>query len=164
MAGKKDMTLHVGVRLSGSLDAAHHPAVTAVYEQLDSSPSGNGVVGANGDIDLKNMDFSGKLHNRRIYITFSLSGIIQDASGQSLRFHFPPDPAKAIVIKYKGNSTTEGMTPLPGANEMSLVLDNKNLAGRKYEYCLNVLVGTAGPGPGSQVTCVLDPLIVNRLR
>jgi len=160
MAGKKDMTLHIGVRLSGSLDAANHPAVTAVYDQLDSNPPGNRVVAANGDIDLNEMDFDGKIHNRKVDITFSLSGNIQGGSGQSLRFHFPPDPAEAIVVKYKGKPTTDGMTPRAGANEMSLVLDDENRARRKYEYCLNVLVATAGPG--NHVTCVLDPLIVNR--
>jgi hypothetical protein len=162
MAGKKDMTLHIGVRLSGSLDAANHPAVTAVYEQMDSNPPGTDVVAANGDIDLNGMDFDGKIYTRKVDITYSLSGKIQGASGQSLRFRFPSNPAEAIVVKYKGKPTTVGMTPRPGATEMSLVLDNDNRAKRKYDYCLNVLVATAAPGPGNQVTCVLDPLIVNR--
>lgn len=162
MIDKNDMTLHVGVQLSGSLDAANHPTVTAVYSQLDSDPPSKGVVAANGDIDLNQMDFDGKRFNKRTEITFTLSGNIDDPAGQPLAFRFPVDPSQAVEVKYKGNRTCEGMTPRAGDNAMSVVLDDEDHANRTYEYCLSVRLHTAGAAVGEHVTCVLDPLIVNR--
>jgi hypothetical protein len=162
MPVKNDMTLHVGVRITGSVDAANHPAVTAVYDQLGSSPPSNGVVAANGDIDLNRMEFEGRRFNRQTDITFTLSGEVHGPGGRPLEFRFPADPDEAIAVKYKGKRTREGMTPRAGANAMSVVLDDEDRESRTYEYCLNVLVATAGPAVGDHVTCVLDPLIVNR--
>lgn len=162
MSGRTDMTLHVGVRLSGSLDAANHPTVTAVYDQLDSHPPSNGVVAANGDIDLNQMDFDGTRFNKRTDITFTLSGNIDNPSGQPLAFRFPADPEHALEIKFQGNRTHDGMTPRQGASAMSVVLDDEDRANRTYEYCLSVQVHTTGAAVGDHVTCVLDPLIVNR--
>lgn len=162
MQDKNDMTLHVGVRLSGSLDSANHPAVTAVYELLDSEPPSRGVVAANGDIDLNQMDFDGKRYSKRTDITFTLAGEINDPAGQPLAFRFPADPDQAIEVKYKGSRTHDGMTPRAGADPMSVVLDDEDHANRTYQYCLSVRVHTAGAAVGEHVTCVLDPLIVNR--
>ena len=162
MNDKNDMTLHVGVRLSGSLDAANHPTVTAAYEQLGSDPPSKGVVAANGDIDLNQMDFDGKRYSKRIDITFSLSGDIESPDGDPLAFRFPANPEQAIEVKYQGERTREGMTPRAGPDAMSVVLDDEDRANRTYEYCLSVRVHTAGAAVGDHVTCKLDPLIVNR--
>lgn len=161
MTGKTDMTLHVGVRLSGSLDAASQPTVTAAYDQLGSDPPSSGVVSANGDIDLNRMDFDGRRFNKQTDITFTLSGAIDGPSGQSLAFGFPSDPEQAIEVKYQGRSTRDGMTPRAGASPMSVVLDDEDRANRTYEYCLNVQVDS-GAAAGERVICALDPLIVNR--
>lgn len=160
--GKSDMTLHVGVDIIGSVDADNPGAVSAVYRQLGSEPPSEGVVSANGDINLNRMDFDGKRFNRKTDITFTLSGSVTAPEGQLLEFRFPTDPEEAIVVKYNGQRTPDGMTPRAGADPMSVVLDDDNRDSRTYDYCLNVLVATGAPAAGKDVTCRLDPRIVNR--
>lgn len=162
MNHKNDMTLHVGVNITGSWDADNQPTIRAQYQQLDSNPRSKDVVKPNGDIDLNNMEFDGKHFNKNTDITFTLSADMDNPTGQPMEVRFPDDPREAVVVKLDGKPTTDGMIPRAGANRMSVVLDDENKANTKYDYTLNVLVTAAGPARGEPVACKLDPIIVNR--
>jgi hypothetical protein len=153
------MSLTVNVAVTGSIDANHVLTAAATYTPGNIVPASANVVDGSGDINLKNMNDSNNNYSNETDITFMLSGTITDQNGNTYTPVFPNSVAQAITIQQKGGGGHGQLTPSL-QSQTSLFIDDVDLDGQDYTYCLtvepNMISDQAAP------TCKLDPNIVNR--
>lgn len=115
-------------------------------------------MASDGSIDMHQMNYDPSLYNKRTDITFTLSGTVTDAHGNTLPVLFPGDPTTAVEITVPPGGSGSEIVPVAGASGTQLVLDDKDEDGDTYQYCLTPMVQSAS-GP---IVLRLDPQIVNR--
>ncbi len=156
---KTDMTLEIGVAVSGNIDAGGTLVATATYTQTGADPASQGVVDQYGSIDLTKMNYDSAQYNSRTDIVFNLSGTITDASGNSVPFGFPADANSAVTITVPAGGSGTEIVPQSGTSSQQLILDDQDEDGDTYQYCL---APVAQPAGGNPIPFQLDPRIVNR--
>ena len=157
---KPDMTLNVNVQVTGAIDDDGVMTVTKSYTQGATTPASDNVVDSTGDINLGNMDDSNNAYSNRTDITFLLSGTATDPQGHSYPIVFPSSVDSAITIAKHGSGGNGQLVPSL-LSFSSLKIDDTDNDGAHYNYCLTVQAQDLNHN-GTNPTCRLDPMIVNR--